>query len=105
VSAQDNTELGQHPQELIVRQVTLFLKTSFTRLYSEFFPTQGPSDASIGVNIAPQYYLTNPYGGVPTMVAHPTEGGYTSLLLGLHQDTSAARRLQFDEVSNTTALD
>jgi hypothetical protein len=33
------------------------------------------------VNIA-QDYLTNPYGGFPTMVAHPTEGGYTSLLLG-----------------------
>jgi hypothetical protein len=58
-----------------------------------------------GVNIAPQDYLSNPYGGFPTMVAHPTEGGYTSLLLGLHQDASAARRLQFDEVSNPAALD
>ena len=62
----------------------LFLKDLFTKLCSEFFPTQGgPSHASTGVNVAPQDYLTNPYGGFPTMAAHPTKGGYTSLLLGL----------------------
>jgi hypothetical protein len=39
------------------------------------------------------------------MAAHPTQGGYTSLIFGLHQDASAARRLQFDEVSNPATFD
>jgi hypothetical protein len=39
------------------------------------------------------------------MAAHPTQGGYTSLILGRHQDASAARKLQFDEVSNPATLE
>jgi len=49
-------------------------------------------------------YTSLVLGGFPTMAAHPTQGGYTSLL-GLHQDASAARRLQFDEVSNPATFD
>ena len=70
-----------------------------------FFNTQDPSHASTDVNIAPPGYLTNAYSEFPTMVAHPTQGGYTSLILGLHQDASAARKLQFDEVSNPATLE
>ena len=62
----------------------LFLKDLFTKLCSEFFPTQGgPSHASTGVNIAPQDYLTNPYGGFPTMVAHPTEDSTVLVILSI----------------------
>ena len=39
----------------------------------------------------------------PTMVAPSTssvQGGYTDLLIGLHQDASTARKLHFDEAPN-----
>jgi hypothetical protein len=40
------------------------------------------------------------YGESLTMVAPSIQGGYTSLLLGLHQDVSAAQKLDFNESSN-----
>ena len=33
------------------------------------------------------------------------QGGYTSLLAGLHEDASAARKLHFDEVSNPATFE
>jgi len=38
----------------------------------------------------------------PTIVPNLMQGGYTSLLLGLHQDALAARKLQFDIGANNT---
>lgn len=42
-------------------------------------------------------------GDFPTMTAPSTssvQGGYTGLLIGLHQDALAARKLNFDEAPN-----
>jgi hypothetical protein len=44
------------------------------------------------------------YGESSTMVARPIQGGYTNLLLGLHEDASVARKLDFDEASNHPTL-
>ncbi|WVZ49619.1 hypothetical protein U9M48_000960 [Paspalum notatum var. saurae] len=82
-------------------------------------------DASIGANIAVPCFPNNMFGGFSTMAAPPmhqgytspnitlpyfpnsmvgaanigcsTQGGYTGLLLGVHQDASASRKLHFDE--------
>jgi hypothetical protein len=74
VSAKDNPEFGQDPEEFIVRQMAHFLKARLQDfvLISFFFHTRGPSHASTGVNIAPRDYLANAHGGFLTMVAHPT---------------------------------
>jgi len=41
----------------------------------------------------------------PWLLIHQKEDIQVFNLLGLHQDASAARRLQFDDVSNPAALD
>jgi hypothetical protein len=43
--------------------------------------------------------VANMYGESSTVVAL-IQGGYTNIFLGLHQDVSAARKLNFDESSN-----
>jgi hypothetical protein len=50
-----------------------------------------------GGSIAIPNLVANMYGESSTVVGPPIQGGYTSLLLGLHQDVSAARKLDFDE--------
>jgi hypothetical protein len=44
--------------------------------------------------------VANMYGESSTVVAPLIQGGYTNIFLGLHQDVSAARKLNFDESSN-----
>jgi hypothetical protein len=45
-----------------------------------------------------------PNSSANNLINFPTivQGGYTSLLLGLDQDASAARKLQFDTGANDT---
>jgi hypothetical protein len=50
-----------------------------------------------GSSIAIPNLVANIYGESSTVVAPPIQGGYTSLLLGLHQDVSAPQKLYFDE--------
>jgi hypothetical protein len=54
----------------------------------------------IGGSVAIPNLVANMYGESLTMVAPLIQGGYTSLLLGLHQDVSAAQKLDFNESSN-----
>jgi hypothetical protein len=54
----------------------------------------------IGGSVAIPNLVANMYGESLTMVAPSIQGGYTSLLLGLHQDVSAAQKLDFNESSN-----
>lgn len=55
-----------------------------------------------GVHIAPPNLVTNIHGvhiappNVPSMVAPIKQGGYTSLILGVDQEASTARKLYFD---------
>jgi hypothetical protein len=49
---------------------------------------------SIGPNIALPCFPSNM---ADANIAPSTQGGYTSLLLGVHQDASVSRRLHFDE--------
>jgi hypothetical protein len=53
-----------------------------------------------GGSIAIPNLVANMYGESSTVVAPPIQGRYTSLLLGLHQDVPAARKLDFNEPSN-----
>jgi hypothetical protein len=69
------------------------------------FSVQEPSYGSIcanmfGGSIAIPNLVANMYGESSTVVAPLIQGGYTSLLLGLYQVVSAARKLDFDESSN-----
>ena len=41
----------------------------------------------------------------PSVNPSSIQGGYTSLLAGLHEDASAARKLHFDEVSNPATFE
>jgi hypothetical protein len=81
------------------------LSNLFTTIsFDPFFCTE-PSCGSIGANmlggnIEIPNLVANMYGESSTVVAPPIQGGYTSLLFGLHQDVSAARKLDFDESSN-----
>lgn len=89
-------------------------------MYTEFSAMVAPSTQG-GYMFAPsaQRYMVPPsiQGGymVPTaqggyiippsiqrdyMVPSLVQGGYTGLLTGLHEDVSAARKLDFDELSN-----
>jgi hypothetical protein len=54
----------------------------------------------IGGSIATPNMVANMYGESLTMVAPSIQGGYASLLLGRHQDVSAAQKLDFNESSN-----
>jgi hypothetical protein len=53
-----------------------------------------------GGSISIPNLVANMYGESLIVVAALIQGGYTSLLLGLHQDVSAARKLDFNESSN-----
>jgi hypothetical protein len=62
--------------------------------------TQGVTANSIGVNPMVPTLTNDMYEQTSTMTVPVIQGGYTSLLLGVHQDatlSSSARKLHFDE--------
>jgi hypothetical protein len=65
--------------------------------------TQKSFDESIGANMTLHDVVTNDMcADFPAMVTPLMLGGYTSLLLGVDQEASAARKLHFDEAHNHT---
>ena len=50
-------------------------------------------------------YMVRPLSIHGGYMIPPVQGGYTSLLAVLHEDASAARKLHFDEVSNSVTFE
>jgi hypothetical protein len=88
---------------LNVRHTSLYYFSFLIIHLSEYslkvlFFTQTSFDESIGANMTVHNVVTNDvYADFPAMVALLMPGGYTSLLLGVDQEASAARKLHFDE--------
>ena len=57
-------------------------------------PSMHQGYTSLGPNIALPYFPSN-IG--EANIAPSAQGGYSGLLLGVHQDASVSRRLHFDE--------
>jgi hypothetical protein len=64
------------------------------------FP-KAPFHTSIDVNMATQ---NNRYAQLSAMGADSMRGEYTNILLGVDQDTFAARKLNFDEAEDHTLV-
>jgi hypothetical protein len=58
-----------------------------------------------GVNVAVPNDSSNILINFPTIAPNLMQEGYTSLLLGIDQNTSATRKLQFDTGANDTIFE